>query len=351
MQKANLIRAGLLAVILSLVAVLSWEFYLRHTYFSLPDGLKFSYDDNSALWANKRAMVYEPADQATVFIGSSRMRFDLDIPLWQRMTGEHAIQLAQDGGDPRPVLTDLANDKNFKGKLIIDVTEGIFFYFDEPKTTRQIKYYHAITPTQKFSFQVNHFLESNFDFLDEDNFSLNIMLGKIKFPRRPGVIPDVVWPTVGAIINFDRQEFFTPAFLADSNMSNATKANWVFFFKEYPDTPVTGKKLDSLIFHVKENIDKIKARGGQVIFVRTPSNGYYKEREDKDYPRKLYWDRLLELTGCQGIYFGDYPAIAHFTCPEWSHLRLDDARTYTANLVDILRTEKGWTFNNKSNTQ
>ena len=346
-----MIRAGFLAVILSLVAVLSWELYLRHAYYTLPDGLKFSYDDNSALWADKRAMVYEPQDRATVFIGSSRMRFDLDIPLWQRLTGDHAIQLAQDGGDPRPVLTDLANDKNFKGKLIIDVTEGIFFYFDEPKTTRQIKYYHDITPTQKFSFKVDHFLESNFTFLDEDNFSLNFMLGRIKFPRRPGVIPDVVWPTVGTIINFDRQEYFTPKFLADTNMSNATKANWVFFFKEYPDSPVVGKKLDSLIFHVKENIDKIKARGGQIIFVRTPSNGYYKEREDKDYPRKLYWDRLLTLTGCQGVYFADYPAIAHFICPEWSHLRLDDARTYTKNLAKILQTEKGWTFNNKTNIQ
>src|SRR6185295_20255220 len=120
MQPTPFIKAGLLAIVIAILAAISWEIHLRN------DDLKISYDDNSALWANKRAMVYEPADQATVFIGSSRMRFDLDIPLWQRMTGEHAIQLAQDGGDPRPVLTDLANDKNFKGKLIIDVTEGIF---------------------------------------------------------------------------------------------------------------------------------------------------------------------------------------------------------------------------------
>ena len=126
-------------------------------------------------------------------------------------------------------------------------------------------------------------------------------------------------------------------------MSGATKANWLFFFKEYPDSPVAGKKLDSLIYSVKTNVDKIKSRGGQVIFVRTPSCGYYKEKEDKDYPRKLYWDRLIELTGCQGIYFSDYPAIANFVCPEWSHLRLDDAKTYTANLVEILQ-EKGWAF-------
>src|SRR4030095_7960805 len=130
MQRAHLIKAGILALLLSGVAVLSWEFYLRKAFYTEQSGLKFSYDDNEALWANKRAMVYEPTDQATVFIGSSRMRFDIDIPLWQRMTGEHAIQLALDGGDPRPVLADLANDKNFKGKLLVDITEGIFFYKD-----------------------------------------------------------------------------------------------------------------------------------------------------------------------------------------------------------------------------
>jgi hypothetical protein len=351
MQRAHLIKAGILALLLSLVAVLSWEFYLRKAFYTDQSGLKFSYDDNEALWADKRAMVYEPTDQATVFIGSSRMRFDIDIPLWQRMTGEHAIQLALDGGDPRPVLADLANDKNFKGKLLVDVTEGIFFYKDEPKKTKQVTYYHNITPTQRFSFRVDRFLESQLVFLDQENFSLNSLLNHLKLPRRAGVIPEVVWPVVGTAINYDRQEYFTPAFLADSTKSNKTKSIWKFFYKEYPDTPVTGKKLDSLILRVKGYADKIKARGGQVIFVRTPSCGWYKDTEDKDYPRKLYWDRLLELTGCQGVYFEDYPATAHFICPEWSHLSPDDARIYTENLANILRTEKGWSFNKNTNTQ
>jgi len=35
--------------------------------------------------------------------------------------------LAIEGSCPRPILEDLANDQNFKGKLIVDVTEGLFF--------------------------------------------------------------------------------------------------------------------------------------------------------------------------------------------------------------------------------
>ncbi|MEJ0083263.1 MAG: hypothetical protein WDM78_20450 [Puia sp.] len=76
----NIIRAGALALSLSLIAILSWEFHLRHT------GHDLTYDDNEALWADKRAMVYNPADNATVFIGSSRIKYDLDIPTWRALT-------------------------------------------------------------------------------------------------------------------------------------------------------------------------------------------------------------------------------------------------------------------------
>jgi hypothetical protein len=170
MQKANLVKAGLLALLLSLVAIISWEIHLRH------DGNKITYDDNIALWANKRGMIYQPNDRATVFIGSSRIKFDLDIPTWQAMTGENAVQLANQGSNPRPVLSDLANDPNFKGKLIIDVTEEIFFGAFAPNdevTFKKIEYYHHITPTQRASFQIDHVLESQLVFLDQDEFSLN----------------------------------------------------------------------------------------------------------------------------------------------------------------------------------
>jgi hypothetical protein len=54
---------------------------------------------------------------------------------------------------------------------------------------------------------------------------------------------------------------------------------------------------------------------------------------------------LLTVTGCKGIYFGDYPATARLNCPEWSHLSPQDAMVYTQNLVSILEKEKGWKFN------
>jgi hypothetical protein len=344
MQSSNLKKAGILGLLILVIAMMSWEMYLRKTYYAAYMGISVSYDDNEALWANNRNMVYEPSDQSVIIIGSSRIKYDLDIPTWQKLTYTHAVQLANRGSDPRPVLNNLANDKNFKGRLLVDVTEGLFFY-DDPLLDKRVEYYKNITPTQRFSFQVNHFLESQFVFLDQRAFSISAMLDQLHLPERPGYVAYPPFPTDATRCNFDRQNYFSPRMLKDSNIQNGIKAVWSFNAAHNKVPPVKGFKLDSIILAVKEDVDKIKARGGQVIFLRTPSSGVYRAREVKGYPRSQYWDRLLTMTGCTGIYFEDYPALAHFTCPEWSHLAPPDAITYTENLVKILREEKGWSFN------
>src|ERR1700676_2644160 len=302
-MQPDFIRAGILALCLSIIALVSWEIYIRQK------NLPLSYDDNEALWADKRAMVYEPQDQATVFIGSSRIKYDLDIPTWESITGNHAIQLANVGSSPRPVLEDLSNDKNFKGNLIVGVTENLFFAdfsHNDGLTNKKIDYYHKITPTQRSSFQVNRVLEGLFDFLDQQNFSLNAMLDQIHLSQRPGVIPNRIFPSDFGRVSFTRQSSMTPRFVADTNLQNQVKAIWAFVGKKNAIPPPTGKKLDSILGSVKTLVNKIKERGGHVLFVRAPSSGQFRQVELKNYPRTVYLDRLLAITGCQGIYFEDY---------------------------------------------
>ena len=138
----------------------------------------------------------------------------------------------------------------------------------------------------------------------------------------------------------------TEKFVADTNLQNQVKGIWDFFRKMGKDPPVSGGKLDSIITSVKTSVDKIRARGGQVIFVRTPSSGGFLMGEKMGYPREKYWDRLLAETKCAGIHFQDYPAIDHFECPELSHLKQSDAKIFTENFIKILHDEKGWAFPN-----
>jgi hypothetical protein len=53
---------------------------------------------------------------------------------------------------------------------------------------------------------------------------------------------------------------------------------------------------------------------------------------------------MLSYTETQGIHFKDYPGIANFICPEWSHLTPGDAVVFTREFIKILKEEKGWKF-------
>ncbi|CAN5256248.1 hypothetical protein BH09BAC2_BH09BAC2_00290 [soil metagenome] len=358
MQNKHLKKSFILTIVCVLLFFTAWELYLRQK------GINISYDDGKELWSDKRAMVYEPADEATVFIGSSRNKYDLDIATWQSQTGNHAIQLAIEGNSPLPVLDDLANDKKFKGNLIVDVTE-ILFFSTSPRNTstpkERIEYYKKRTPAERFSFGVNHFIESKLVFLDKNNFSLNVLLDKIPVKKRKGVFAlPCECPMDFGRVTFDRQNVMTDKFLSDSNLQNQVKGLWDFYRKMGPPIPPPGPGLDSfltvarnqqdsILATVKTAVDKIKARGGKIIFVRTPSSGPFLMGEKMGFPRQQCWDKLLAVTNCTGIYFEDYPAIAHFQCPEFSHLKQADAVIFTKNLILILE-EKGWIIKNNKNS-
>ena len=341
MNNSSLGKAGILTLILLAITILSWELYLRKK------GFETSYYDDPALWAHTRDMVYEAADKATVFIGSSRIKFDLDIHTWESITGNHAIQLACVGSNPIPLLEDLANDKNFKGRLVVDVTEGLFFSSAPQNLSRPVenmKYFKERTPAQTASFYINRFLESKFVFLDKEWHSLNAQLEQLDIKDRQGVYNFRGFPSGFGRVNFDRQEYMTDQFSTDTIEQNKVKAIWDTFRQMSKDPPASGGKLDTIMNTVKLAVDKIKARGGDVLFVRTPSSGpYYSMGESKAFPREKYWDRILATTNCPGIHFKDYPAIADLTCPEFSHLSKADATVFTKHFINILK-EKGWKF-------
>jgi hypothetical protein len=342
MPAQPLAKSAILMLLIVFAAVISWELYLRNK------GVTKAYDDGPPLWSDKRAMVYDPADKATVFIGSSRIKFDLDIDTWQTITGEKAIQLAVEGSSPLPALEDLAADENFKGKLIIDITEPVFFSPAAPRdeiTHSSIKYFKERTPAQKASFLLNKAIESQLVFPEKENYSLNAMLDKLEIPSRKGVFMMPVFPMDFSRNTFDRQSKMSDKFLNDTTLQNKVTAIWTFFGEMGKGMPPIPEEVFTGIFNrTKVSIDKIKGRGGQVLFVRTPSSGPMGMGEKMGFPRDKFWNRLLAFTDCPGIHFTDYPSIAQFVCPEWSHLSPQDAIVFTKHFIDIIDKEKGWKF-------
>jgi hypothetical protein len=344
MQLNSLTKAFLLTCLLVICFAVALEYYWRDR------GFGTTQNDDKVLWTSKRKELDRFPENATVFIGGSRIKFDLDIPTWENLTGGKVIQLAMVGTPARPVLHHLANESDFKGNLIIDVTEGQFFTMDsshrEKSAIESLAYYKGETPAQKASASINYALESNLVFLEEGLFSLGALLNDDVVPHRPGVFTFPVFPKEFASTWENRQTFMTEKFLNDTSLQNKQTNIWKMIMiggmKRFPamKDPETG----ILLAQFKKSIDKIRARGGNVLFVRPPSSGPLWETESEVYTREKYWDRILKETNTPGIHFADYPEIAHFVCPEMSHLGGKDVVTYTEHLVRILQTEKGWTF-------
>jgi hypothetical protein len=342
MQQNDFKKAGILTLILTVVLVVGYELWLRDR------GYSASFDDDERLWADKRKEVYQPPSDAVVFIGSSRIKFDLDIPTWKQVTGTNAVQLSMVGSNPVPLLHNLAEDENFKGRLVVDVTEVLFFnslppFFERPD--KGINFYKKETPSEKASFVFSHFLESNLVLLDKDYFAMNTYLRKLGLKNREGVNSKdpLPFPWEFDLTHFDRQSKMHDRFVKDTNLQNQVRMIWASLGRALNVPPPTGSKLDSIFAGVKADVDKIKSRGGQVLFVRTPSSGPFLVGESQGYPREKYWDRLLAVTDCPGVHFLDHKSMSNFQCPEFSHLTPADAVVYTKDLAKRME-EKGWKF-------
>jgi len=84
-------------------------------------------------------------------------------------------------------------------------------------------------------------------------------------------------------------------------------------------------------------VQKLRARGGKIVFVRFPCSGELKTLEDRETPRAGICDRLLKDTGAPGIYYEDFRDLAGFNCPEWSHLSAGDSVEFSKRLIPHLR--------------
>lgn len=345
------LKAGMAALLLIVIFIAGLEYYYRSK------GFQLSYNDDKMFWASERRKIYEPAGQLTVFIGSSRGKWDIDIDTWEMLTGEKAVQLAIVGSSPRKILFDLANDEKFTGKLVVDIMEPLVFFKDTMMTERFVNealgYYHDETPAQRASTELGLALESKLVLLEEGKFGLNETLLELSQENnRPGVRPNPIPFRKEYMISTSRRQMkFTPVFLNNPELVKIHEEHWKKDMmgggRPGPPPVVKGGSFDSLCLEYKMAFDKIRARGGSVVLLRLPSTGFHLEAEKRLLPRSEYWDRFVQNTNTPGIHYADYPATAEMICTEGSHLNPDDAVKYTTSLVSTLKTEMGWTFNLK----
>ena len=129
--------------------------------------------------------------------------------------------------------------------------------------------------------------------------SLNL-LNDLQLPSRPGVFMFPSMPHEFAVSTYDRQTVMTPMFLTNPDLIKRQTECWIRLGALNKAPGIKGEPLELVFKEMKEAVDKIRARGGKVVFVRMPCSGTYLESESAAYPREEYWEPLLKYTNTPG---------------------------------------------------
>lgn len=328
-------------VLLEILCVASWELYWRGHYF-VPD----DYEDTPAVWQLQRERV---TGNATVLIGSSRMWQDVDLTTWQQVTGNRPIQLAVAGKNPRPALRELADDSTFHGLVLCEVTPYLFFVESEAPMEEFMRRGRTQTPSQRASNRLDMMLERWLAFIDYDT-RLSTLWKRMPLPLRPGLFP-IREVGKGHVMGSDRNTRMWARLEADPAYRAHFQQIWIAYSggpnpalegppqATAPGFPGLAQIVDRVAAEVAREVAEIRARGGDVVFIRFPSSGPVYADESRGFPRRLAWEPFLAKTQTLGVHFADYSQLQGYWLPEWSHMAAEDVPRFTRALAHIVSNE------------
>jgi hypothetical protein len=302
-----------LAVLILLVLFTSlWEWKMR-TLELFPGDLGASYDR----WAELRHQV-DQRDVPVVIVGDSRIMFDTDLDHAAQLIGVRPLQLAIAGGSGLPILEDIADDPHFHGLVIVGMAETAYFDLQltgaRPQQALTLSRWES--PAKRGSFLIHRLLSQGLAMLDDD-YQLSTLVFRLDRNWRSGVVDmsQAVWKAQET--GPDGQTWLWRRLEHDRRLSDHMRNAWLHFYR--PE-PLDGQAINDVMVKTKLAVDKIRARGGDVVFVRPPSAPYLRAIEDKHISRARAWDPLLAYTHSKGVHIDDLPAAQNLTLPEGSHL-------------------------------
>jgi hypothetical protein len=298
-------------------------------------GFQPTVKDTPELWSLARAQASAGDGRATVLLGSSRFQVGL-VPeeLSRALGGARVVQLSINGSSSLPLLEDLAADEHFRGLVLCEVSPTLFFSV-EPNEVRTAAYrytagYGHRTLVADWEEAMRVLFQERLVVL-QSSVQPKIVLHSLLVNRSPPVPP-----TTRTLANRQQQSDFEGVDL------KPLRESWEQRFQSTHGREPEPAELEALLGRVSSLVDRIRARGGEVVFVRMVTSGGVRNIEDTRYPRERYWDRLLQRTGGKGITFEDVPALARFECPEGSHLDYRAAPEYTRLLArELVRAAPG----------
>lgn len=316
-------RIVLVVAVLVTAATATWEWQMRALQL-LPGDLQ----DNSSLWADQRRRI-DTEDVQVAIVGDSRILFDTDLDRFEALTGVRPVQLALAGTNARPFLEDLAADPHFRGLALVGISEWSYFRTASGLHADALARYHFESPAQRASFLIYRRLSDVFGFLDAE-YRLSRLVLRLDPGLRAGTRGPYQEPWKLMITAADRQSALWPRIETDVYLNRHARSVWA---RTYSAPPVSAEVIAMTQTVTRDAVGAIRAHGGDVIFIRPPSRGPFRENENRIVPREQVWDALLTAAHVQGLHADDDPVASHLFLPELSHVSRACASVYTDSFV------------------
>ncbi|MGB5822316.1 MAG: hypothetical protein WBG90_22730 [Saonia sp.] len=337
-------QSFLIAVLLSTISLCSWELHWR----SQPDYYKANLEDDRYLWAEHRAKVEKATSNDVVILGSSRTGFDFNTHIWEEVQGVKPINLSTNGKPPGPFLEDIVEHTEFNGTIVIGITPLMWFGSNDNQRWRDAKlwvhHFHNQTYAQKLGFWVSKPLERNLvmltsselEFFNDLDLKSLIKRIHIKSSRKDNGFK---------LLNFgyndeDRNLIMFSSMVTNPDFAKKVQEVWNGFLPGIPDYEVIKDGIPAIIDQYVSTIDKFKARGGKIIFIRHKAEDGWNKHTKRLLPRAMVWDKFIERIGSPAYHFEDYEFMSKYTLPDWSHMNPEDAKSYTKDMVNQLIKDK-----------
>jgi hypothetical protein len=318
-------RMLIAAATLLMIGVAGWEWRMRTLGLEAGD-----LDDGPSFWAEQRRRI-DAGGVAIAILGDSRILFDTDLDRFAALTGVRPVQLAIAGSNGLPFLENLAAAPGFRGLAIVGIADRSYFRAGAGLGGPALERYRFESPAVRASFLLHRSLSRVLAFLD-DKYRLNTLVRQMDEGWRVGVllpVPERLWKLGTTTDN--RQTHLWGRVENDERVRTHQRATWP---RAVPPVPAAG--IASTVERTRAAVEKIRARGGEVVFVRPPSAPELRGFEEQTVPRALGWETLLARAAVRGVHFNDYPAMQGLELPEYSHLSRACATVFTDAYVRAL---------------
>ncbi len=330
-------RLLVVALVMLTIGLAGWEALARKMH-HVPG----SYLDNGSAWAVERRKLDSPEQNVQVVLtGSSRMLWAADLDILEEGLGTRPIQLALPGTSPLIIIEDIVNETDFSGLILVGQTP---FLFSAPgggfMGDVALGAYRTESPSKRLGYQMHRQLSNQLGFLDQAFELFPLMEHYVALPVREGAtdlmaggwkLGDTyddrqtdMWVPIEQPGSFDHQQIinFWEAGMGDPPPNAEAQAGMA---------AGSNGRLEPLIA-------EMRARGGDIVFIRMPSSGRYRDRELEADVDANVWRLHVEGVDALSVNGWDYPQLStELDIPEWSHLSRESQDHWSRAVVPILK--------------